>query len=355
MYVAWRDLRNARGRFLLMITVIGLLSILVGFLSGLTGGLAHQNISAVTALPGDRVVMAATTPGAKPTWSDSTITNEQATRWSSAHGVASVIRLGVSQQRAEAGSVDDAVAVFGADAPLGANPQPAQGEAVLSQPAAKALKVSAGDSITIAGKHLVVQAISGADWYSHLPVIYTTLGSWQTIADATGSPGAYASALLVSGNPDWSSVDSSAGTRSTATLASVSLLPAFSSEVGSLLLIVGMLFGISALVVGAFFTVWTIQRKGDIAILKALGASDRALRSDALGQALVVLATGIVAGMGLTTIAGLAIQGSMPFLLSPLTTLVPAVLMAVLGLAGAALAVRSISSAQPLTALGSNR
>jgi hypothetical protein len=35
----------------------------------------------------------------------------------------------------------------------------------------------------------------------------------------------------------------------------------------------GFLFAISALVIGAFFTVWTIQRGGDVAVLKALGAS----------------------------------------------------------------------------------
>ena len=47
MFVALRDLRFARGRFLLIGSVVGLITVLVGFLSGLTGGLAIQNISAV--------------------------------------------------------------------------------------------------------------------------------------------------------------------------------------------------------------------------------------------------------------------------------------------------------------------
>ena len=41
----------------------------------------------------------------------------------------------------------------------------------------------------------------------------------------------------------------------------------FKSEVGSLGLMIAMLFGVSALVVGAFFTVWTMQRSGDVAVL----------------------------------------------------------------------------------------
>ena len=56
MFVAIRDLRFARGRFLLIGTVVALITILAGFLSGLTGGLASQSVSAILALPGDRLV-----------------------------------------------------------------------------------------------------------------------------------------------------------------------------------------------------------------------------------------------------------------------------------------------------------
>ena len=59
MFVAFRDLRFARGRFLLIGSVVALITVLVGFLSGLTGGLATQNVSAVLALPGARIVFSA--------------------------------------------------------------------------------------------------------------------------------------------------------------------------------------------------------------------------------------------------------------------------------------------------------
>ncbi|GAB3684148.1 hypothetical protein GCM10027591_18330 [Zhihengliuella somnathii] len=55
MFVAWRELRFARGRFLLIGAVVALITLLVGFLSGLTGGLAAQNVSATqaSARPGE--------------------------------------------------------------------------------------------------------------------------------------------------------------------------------------------------------------------------------------------------------------------------------------------------------------
>ncbi|GAA1381955.1 hypothetical protein GCM10009639_00540 [Kitasatospora putterlickiae] len=117
----------------------------------------------------------------------------------------------------------------------------------------------------------------------------------------------------------------------------------------------GFLFAISALVIGAFFTVWTIQRSGDIAVLKALGASTRYLLRDALGQAVVLLLLGTVLGTAVAAGLGALIGSAVPFVLDAPTVLVPAVVMIALGAVGAALSVRRITSVDPLTALGSAR
>ena len=47
MFVALKDIVHAKGRFTLMIGVIALLTLLLVLLTGLTRGLAHQNISAI--------------------------------------------------------------------------------------------------------------------------------------------------------------------------------------------------------------------------------------------------------------------------------------------------------------------
>nr|WP_239521298.1 ABC transporter permease [Blastococcus saxobsidens] len=117
----------------------------------------------------------------------------------------------------------------------------------------------------------------------------------------------------------------------------------------------GFLFAISALVIGAFFTVWTIQRSGDIAVLKALGASTGYLLRDALGQAVALLALGTVAGTAIAVAAGAALGNAVPFALDLATVAVPALVMIALGVAGAALSIRRITSVDPLTALGSAR
>ncbi|MDN4640433.1 ABC transporter permease [Agreia sp. PsM10] len=354
MFVALRDLRFARGRFILIGSVVALITILVGFLSGLTGGLATQNISAILQLPGDRIVFS-TTAGESASYSDSAITKQQAAAWASTAGVTSVLPIGISQTRAEAGGTRAAIAVFGVQPGFTGAAPTQSGHVSLAAPAAKALGVEVGGSVTIGGSDCVVDSVDGDAWYSHTPVVWMTLTDWQAYAAATGSPDSYATVLAASGTPDWAAADTATVSISESVVGSLTALSAFRSEIGSLLLMVAMLFGISGLVIGAFFTVWTMQRQGDIAVLKALGASTRSLRTDALGQALIVLVAGIGVGLGIVTALGLLAGSALPFLLSPLTTLLPGAIMIVLGLAGAAFALRTITSSDPLTALGSTR
>lgn len=356
MYVALRDLRFARGRFVLIGSVVALITVLVGFLSGLTGGLATQNISALLAISADRIAFSAPAGGeAGASFSDSALTQEQASAWAVTDGVTAVEPLGISQTRGESGDTRAAIALFGVQPGFDATSPTGDGRLGLSEPAAAALQVDAGDEVAIAGVQYTVETVEGDGWYSHTPVVKMTLSDWQAYAATTGSPDAYATVLAISGTPDWEAGDAANDTLSEGTLGSLMALSAFRSEIGSLLLMVALLFGISGLVIGAFFTVWTMQRKGDVAVLKALGASTRSLVRDALGQALIVLVLGIGTGLGLVAVMGTFAGTALPFMLSPITTLLPGAIMIALGLAGAAFALRSVTSADPLTALGSNR
>ncbi|RFA12992.1 ABC transporter substrate-binding protein [Subtercola boreus] len=356
MYVALRDLRFARGRFILIASVVALITLLVGFLAGLTAGLANQNISAVLALPADRIVFSLPADGSSLSYSDSTITAAQAATWSAAPGISSVHPVGISQTRLHSGSRQVAVALFGADTSFGSAVPRETGHITLPATAASTLHAAVGDTVTLAGAGYVVDAVTADTWYSHTAVAWVSLVDWQSSAGASGNPGAFSTVLAVDGtDAGFSSADTATGTTSQTPFGSLTALSAFRSEIGSLLLMVAMLFGISALVVGAFFTVWGMQRQPDVAILKALGASNRMLVTDSLGEAALVLVVGVGVGIGATAGFGAVVGSVLPFILAWYTTLVPAVAMIALGLLGAAFALRSVTRADPLTALGSNR
>lgn len=363
MFVAWRELRFARGRFLLIGSVVALITLLVGFLSGLTGGLAYQNISSVLELPGDRLVLQQP-EDSTPSYATSSLDEDTVQAWEHADGVESATPIGIAQSRASATGTDDpaGVGLFGLpqDAPgTASNPlfelTPADDDEVgLSEGAAEALDVQVGDTISITGSDFTVTSIGEDLWFSHTPVIVMTPDAWSEASTRVGGTGE-ATVLAVSGSADWDAVGTQTQTAAETPISSLTALEAFQSEIGSLGLMIVMLFGISALVVGAFFTVWTMQRAGDIAVLKALGATTGSLVRDALGQALIVLVAGI--GVGLLAVIGVgALAGQvLPFVVSLLTTVAPTAVMAVLGLAGATFALRSVTKADPLTALGSNR
>lgn len=360
MFVAWRDLRSARGRFVLIGSVVALITLLVGFLAGLTGGLATQDVSAVLGLPGDRLVLQQPVDG-KPSFSESSIDTSTVAAWRDTAGVDGVTPVGIAQGRATGARSSSAVAVALFGVPHGAprsvttDLAPATDDTVgLSSGAAADLHVGVGDRVTITGTTYRVATVGGDAWYSHTPVVALSPDAWAQADRRLGGDGT-ATVLAVSGTPDWAAAAARTHTAAASPLMSLPALQTFTSEVGSLGLMIVMLFGVSALVVGAFFTVWTMQRSADIAVLKALGASDASLVRDALGQALVVLVVGIGVGIGLVSVLGALAGGTLPFLLSPLTTVLPASVMVVLGLAGAAVALRTVTRADPLTALGSNR
>ena len=115
------------------------------------------------------------------------------------------------------------------------------------------------------------------------------------------------------------------------------------------------LYAICGLVVGAFFTVWTIQRKQEISVLRALGASTGYLLRDGLAQAAILLVgftvLGVAAGLGL----GAAMPAAMPFALEAAPIAIATALTIGLGLLGAAVAVVRISRIDPINALGGQR
>ncbi|MGN5238662.1 ABC transporter permease [Rhodococcus sp. SJ-3] len=328
-------------------TVIVLITLLVGLLSGLTAGLARQNISAITDLPADHITFA--DPGDDdPAFGSSMVTRQQWQQWATAPGVTRAEPLGISTTRATAGQSTATVSEFAVEPDSGLVPGGAgvsDGTAVVSAAAAEALSVNEGERITVNSRTLTVAAIRGDDAFSHTPVVWTTLIE----------PTATVIALTTADGFDSAGADRLAGTETVSKSDSLSAIGSYTSENGSLQLMRGFLFVISALVIGAFFTVWTVQRSGDIAVLKALGAPTSALLRDALGQAVVLLSVCTVVGTGIAAALGAVISGSVPFELTVSTVLTPAVVMIVLGAAGAGLAVRRVTSVDPLIALGSAR
>lgn len=365
MFLAIRDIRFAKGRFALMGAVVALITLLLVMLSGLTAGLGNQSTSAIAGLPADQLVFGAPA-GSSPeaSFTESEVTGAQVAGWSDRDGVSKAEPLGISQGRLQvlgAGGVPAGtanVAVFGTGAGSSLSPAPAaEGTVAVGAALAKELGLTVGSRVAVGGTELWVSAVVPEQWYSHTGVVWTTLADWRKLAHLAGKE-ALGTVIAVSfddgADVDVAAANQAAGTVSATREGSFQALGAYRSENGSLMLMQAFLYGISALVIVAFLTVWTVQRTRDIAVLKALGGSSNYVLKDAMVQAAVVLVAGAAAGGTAGALGGLLAARAAPFLTTPQTTLLPIAGIVVLGLAGAALAVRGITRIDPLLALGGN-
>ncbi|MFE9235401.1 FtsX-like permease family protein [Cellulosimicrobium funkei] len=375
MFLALRDLRHARGRFALMTVVVALITFLVAFLAALTAGLGRASTSAVTDLPVDRVAFAPPAEGASPTFTESEVTAAQTDAWAAVPGVDAAEPLGVATVRAS-GDATAAVTAFGVRPGAGLVPGTDDGGAdvspgavVLSRGAADALGADVGDPVDAGPLELTVSAVADVEAdYAHTPVVWVALDDWQAVGarggaspagastdDTTDGPVATVVTLRFGDDPPTAdalaATDARVGTVTATPREARSAISSFTAENLSLTLMQVFLLAISALVVGAFFTVWTIQRAGDVAVLRALGASTRYLLRDAIGQAGVVLGVGVGVGTALAAGAGLLASQVMPVVVDLSTTLVPAVVLVVLGGLGAVLAVTRVARVDPHAAL----
>ena len=354
MFIAWRDLRFAKGRFALLGGVIALMTLMVVLLTGLTAGLGAAGVAAVTALPVDHVSFQRPVDGQKIDFSTSSLPASAVGDIADVPGVGDAYPLGVSTTRLTFGDATEAVNVFGTDPhvypELSEGTAPGDGQVAVNADIAGEHGIRPGDTVTLGGQSLRVTALVEPVTLSHLPVVYTSVATWQKLAHTDGI-----TAVLTTGDADPGAVDAAAGTTTVTREGAYEAAGGYSSEQGSLLLMRVLLLGVSILIVGAFFTVWTMQRSGDLAVVRAMGASRGYLLRDALGQALAVLVIGTAIGGGVAAGLGALAAKAVPFVLDARTVGVPAAAMILVGLLGAAVCVRRTTTVDPLTALGAAR
>lgn len=365
MFLALRDLRFARGRFTLMGAVIALITLLVVLLTGLTAGLGAQSVSAITSLNADRIAFSAPADGQSTAYGQSRLDQSQVQQYADAAGgegtgITAATPIGIAQTTLETqttsgqGADRVAVSIFGV-APHGfVTPGGVGGKDVVVSEALTDDGVKVGDQVTVGGSMFTVAALRADSSYNHMPVVWMDLEQWRSM-NAAGGASATVMALKTSADYNGATLEKSTKTVTETRDDSLSAVGSYSAENGSLTMIRVLLLGISAVVVGAFFTVWTIQRTPDIAVLKAVGASTEYVVKDAAAQAFVVLLIGGAVGTLAASGLGLLAAGVVPFVVDASTTVVPLVLLIALGMAGALAALKRISSVDPITALGAAR
>ncbi|MGG4145191.1 ABC transporter permease [Paenibacillus algorifonticola] len=370
MYLALREMRFAKTRYLLIMAIMLLVSFLVLFVTGLAGGLAYANASAVENMPATHFLMQ---QDASQRFARSIVGEKELNTARSVIGDAKAQRLGVQMTTVTGGTdgMKTDITLFGVDMGSWLAPTVVSGLAVPNTGAGEVVvdRKLAEEGITVGS--LLHDQTTGLTWtvsgftenqsFSHTPAVFMNLRDWQQLkqqmagrAAADPSFAAPFNAIAIQATDAEAELLSQQleGTEIITNKQAVASIPGYKEEQGSLMMMIGFLFVISAFVLAVFFYVITIQKSSQFGILKAIGTKTFYLARSVVAQALVLAAASLAISCILVAVMQAALPASMPFQLSPVTTLYTCLLFIAMSLLGSLVSVLQVARTDALDAIG---
>ncbi len=378
VYLAVKEMWRNRGRFFLFSLVIALITVLVLFIAALAEGLGNGNKEYIEKLNGDLIVYKAKM--------DLSIGASQLSRTKlndlrRAPGVkdagqvsfASVVLLNSSQKLN--------VALIGVEPGKPGEPPVVSGrrladkyakEAVIDRNTAARTGILAGDDLIVKSIQgtkeqfytLRVVGISDGRQYSLQPSVIVAHQTFDLIKSqariAAGASDDLISNIIVV-QLEHADDLKSAAVALQAQVADIEVVdvktayqntPGYSAQQSTLATqqFFSLLVGI--LVIGGFFQIQTLQKVPQIGMLKAIGASNHVIGTNAVVQIIAVTLAGVVIGTLVTLAISLTFPASVPIVFSPAAVALGIGSLMLVGPVGGMVSVRYALRVEPLMALG---
>lgn len=369
MFLAIKELKHSKVRFLLIGVITVLIAWLVFILSGLGNGLTTLSAAAIKNIDANYVVFE---EGSRASMSRSVISESLVDELKQQPNVEDAAPLGATSTTVikESGSNNEKVdvSILGVVPGSFIEPEVIEGEPlqegkpleVIANDTLKKKGFKIGDTLKIEGsleKMKIVGFVTN-ETYNHLPAIFTTLDKWQAIQFA--APGSNkgveepVNAIMMQGeNIDADQLNKQFDHVEVVTKAqAIQGMPGFKEENGTIMMMLAFLLVISAFVLGVFFYVLTLQKQNQFGILKAIGASNSFLAKAIVSQVFVLSLISVIIGIVLTYLTALILPEDMPFSLDPKLVLLYSILLILISTLGSIASVRRITKIDPLLAIG---
>ncbi|MCR8849808.1 ABC transporter permease [Rossellomorea sp. SC111] len=342
MFLAWKEIRYAKMKFLLITGIITLITSLVLSISGLANGLSVDNASAIKNMTADIYVVEESDQHQLER-SMMTPDDIDAVKGGSPLGLKMVEMIHDGETVNISLFALDSESPFMPDGEESVKLAPYE---LLADPALKKEGYKPGDTFTYGEKTWIIRGFTEERFsYGHTPVMFTSIETWK---DLLGDDLRYQALLFkdhegedIPSNLDKASKDDI-----------LSNVPGFSAEQGSLKMMVIFLLIISAIVLATFFYVMTLQKLHQYGVLKAIGAKTGILLRALFVQISILSTFGILAGNTLTYGLTQLIPGDVPFEISSGMILLNNGLILAMAWIGSLLSFRSIMNVDPLEAIG---
>lgn len=380
-FLATKELWRNRGRFFLFSLVIALITTLVLFIAALAGGLANANKQFVEKLDADLLVYQENTDLQATSSRLDQLALKNVAR---VDGVAAVGPLGFSTSTIVFGDGREPVDISLIGVEPGSPGEPAllSGESLRSKrdeqviidnelAAAQGLQI--GDLITIKSIQgteeelfdLKVTGITDKRQYFFQPSLIVPLDVWDRIRPQPTRSSSAGEAIfnvlaVKAANP--AEADALAarlsqqvdGIEVADKPKAILAIPGYTAQQSTLNTQQAFTLLIAVLVVGGFFQIQTLQKVGQIGMLKAIGSTNRTVAGAALLQIVLVTVIGVAIGTIGTLLLAKGMPSNVPVLFTGSSIIVAIAALLLIGPIGGLVSIRLALKIDPLTAIGVN-
>ena len=371
MFLALKELKHSKGKFMMIGLIIVFISWLVFVLSGLGTGLSDLATSTLKYSEADYAVFEDETDFSfsKSILSESVekeiLKQEGVDAVASMGTVSASIRSAVSDEK-NATKTD--VLIAGIQPGSFMEPTVNAGEnltsnnlnGVIVDDSLKADGFSLGDVLAINGSNEEVEIIGFVhnQTLNHQPVIFTQMDKFRAVKYAapgsdTGIENPVNGILVQGTDVDTKKVEEAVGEIEMGTKdEAVNAVPGYAAENGTITMMLWFLIIISAFIIGVFFYVLTNQKTQQFGVLKAIGGSNWFVIKTVISQVFILSAVSILVGIGLTYLTAAVLPEGMPFNLQLSMVVIYSIVLLIISVLSSLFSVMKISKIDPLIALG---
>jgi putative ABC transport system permease protein len=379
LYLATKEIWRNRGRFLLFSLVVGLITMLVLFIAGLASGLSAANREYLSDLDAQLIVYQ---ENSDYLINASRLPMDKAPDLGRIPGVEEVGAIALTNASIWPAGGEEAIDITLIGVEPGKPGEPAltsgrglrgsrSREAIIDKRIAEELRLAAGDTLTIKSTQgtreefftLTVAGVANRQYYQFLPSVIVPYRTWERIrpqetepqADAQFIPNVFAVKLQPG-------VDAAEAQASVLRMVpevlvadlqtAIESIPGYSVQQSTLNTQRFFTLLIGLLVLGGFFQIQTLQKIGQIGMLKAIGAANRTVAGASLWQIAIVTALGVGLGGLVTFLLTLGIPPEVPLQLTGATIASTTLLLLLIGPLAGMVSIRLAVRVDPLTAIG---
>ena len=337
MKMAWKEMMKFKTRYVILGSIIFLISLLTMIIAGLANGLSYDNASLIKDIPEGTFYMEAE---AESQYNFSGLDEKKRAEIKEAVPEAAFFSIQMGELESDEGK-RHGVAFVNSDGSI--FPQVEEGETILDASLmGSAIKEDEGLTNRLMDGKLQVESFIEQQKFSHSPVAFVDRADFEEmyrtdeyqIAFVEGEDAPAVAGLERYTNDEF-----------------MNTIPSYSAEQLSLNMIVVFLFIISGMLFGIFFYIINVQKIAMYGILKAVGVKTATLFRMMWAQMAIITTIALILSVGLSQLLVLIMPADMPFMLTVGSASMMSLVFIIIGFAGSSVSGIQISRVEPMQAI----